>query len=141
MTAHAELTGDREAPLNAIGLYMLSNGTMIADLMLLLRWLKQQGHLDQETAEQLGFREDALENLDRTLDEIGSIGGPGELAWELQIRALSERLQQQMETLPESEQASEHRTRLLLELAAGRAGSLDEARQHLAGEDDEGTSA
>lgn len=129
MIVHSDTTGDREGPLQGVGAFMLSHGSMLADLAMLLRWLCRQGNLDEEAAERLGLREDALENIDRLVEELDYPAGPGDLAREMQVRAHMRQLRRKLDETDDGYITEETRLRILLLLATGMAADFDDAAQ------------
>jgi hypothetical protein len=94
--AHYRATGDVESPLRGIGVFMVARRAVASDLASLLLWLGDEGHLDSETAEDLGLPADYIERLLDVYRSLPQPSGSDDFAVELATRGAVRRLERQL---------------------------------------------
>lgn len=94
--AHYQMTGDVESPLRGMGMFMVARRAVASDLASLLLWLGDEGHLDSETAEDLGLRPDYIERLLDVYRRLPQPSGSDDFAVELAVQGAVRRFERQL---------------------------------------------
>lgn len=96
MYRYVEATGDIGSVIRGFALFMVARRAVTSDLAVLMLWMVNEGHVSATELEDLGLRPGALEALQDMFETLPSQSGASDYAYELSVRGVIRRLEQQV---------------------------------------------